>query len=281
MSDPDAAAASIASLPMYDFPELRPQTEALWRRLRTSFLDHGLSAPATLTRPDDLLAHWSDPALFLSQTCGLPFATKLKDNVICLGTPAYERIGCAPGSYCSEIVVRVDADAADLTRLGPVRVAINEWGSQSGRAALEVLLASLGPNIPPITEVIVTRGHRDSLRAVAADRADLAAIDCVTWQLARDQDPAAKRLRVLARTPQTPGLPLITSKANVDRVDAMRAAVTDALADLDPDIRRAMLICGFVPRDGADYGSLPIALADAASEQVFGDAAGTGLTGSA
>ncbi|HHX89588.1 MAG TPA: PhnD/SsuA/transferrin family substrate-binding protein, partial [Paracoccus sp.] len=58
--------------------------------------------------------------------------------------------------------------------------------------------------------VMMTGGHRASVLAVAAGRADLAAIDCRAWALAQRHEPCARSLVVLGWTAARPGLPYVT-----------------------------------------------------------------------
>ncbi len=76
-------------------------------------------------------------------------------------------------------------------------------------------------------EWIATGSHRASIRAVAEERADVAAIDAVCWALALRHEPqATAALQIVATTPLRPGLPLITAAERSDReVAAIRAAL--------------------------------------------------------
>ena len=61
--------ARLASLPMY--LANRPAVATLWELLRHSLAGAGLQRlPTALTWPDDYHAHWLEPDLLLSQTCG-------------------------------------------------------------------------------------------------------------------------------------------------------------------------------------------------------------------
>ena len=59
---------------------------------------------------------------------------------------------------------------------------------------------------------IETGGHRASIRAVATDMADVAAIDCRSWAMARQFEPAARALAVVGWTARRKGLPFIAAK---------------------------------------------------------------------
>ncbi len=91
--------------------------------------------------------------------------------------------------------------------------------------------------------VFVTGSHEASLEAVAAGRADLAAIDCVTFALLKRLRPAlVQRVAVVAESPISPGLPFVASAHLPDStVAAVKAALFGALADPDLGEARAAL----------------------------------------
>ncbi len=244
-----------ALLPMYDWPEVRWATDALWQAIRKASLRAGLAAPGTLLRRPGLLDQWLDPDLFLAQTCGLPFARHLRGRVRLLGSPAYALEGCRPGDYYSVIVVR-QTDPIEKTKdLGPGhRFAFNGIESQSGFRAMRLLLEPGGRNADWLVGGCRTGSHRASIQAVADGVADFAAIDAVSWFLAGHHEPASRNLRVLARTPTTPGLPFITSlnRGGAPLVDAL----ADALETLEPRVGAALGICGFRRRGEADYDGM-------------------------
>lgn len=236
----------VASLPMYDWPEVRPATDAWWAALRDALRAQGIPAPDALSRDGD---HWEDPGLVLGQTCGLPFRRHLRGRVTLLGAPDYGLDGLAPGYYCSVLVVGRDDPAPDGAALRSARYAYNARLSQSGFAALE---AALGPRDPRLG--VETGAHRASIRAVAEGAARVAAIDAVSWRLALAHEPAAARLRVLGCTPATPGLPMITAFGRDPA--PFRAAIAAAIAALAPGPRAALGLCGFVPFDEAAYSEV-------------------------
>ena len=237
-------AGGLAVLPMYDLPELRAETDALWAALREAIRDHGLDAPEALTREGRLRRLWAAPELVLGQTCGLPYARVLRGRVGLVGTPAYALEGCGPGEYVSLLVTPVEGRIASTAELRGARPAINARDSQSGYAALMDAAAALADGGRVFAEPVITGSHAASLDAVAERRADVAAIDAVSWALGLSRAPAADRVRVIGRTRPAPGLPLITGR----RRDAARLAlaVEAGLAALDPACREALLLTGFV-----------------------------------
>ncbi|MFN7224061.1 MAG: hypothetical protein ACK4MS_08580, partial [Paracoccaceae bacterium] len=99
----------IASLGMYDRPETSAANDALWALIRDALRDRGRDAPQALTRGEAACwPAWQAPDLVLSQTCGLPFRSRLHDHVTLIGTPDYGVEGCAPGYYRSVLIARSD-----------------------------------------------------------------------------------------------------------------------------------------------------------------------------
>jgi ABC-type phosphate/phosphonate transport system substrate-binding protein len=239
----------IASLPMYDWPEVRAHTDRYWQAIRAA-LDTG---PATLMHdPVDMHAHWLDPDLLLSQTCGMPYRTRLLGKVTRIGTPDYALPGCPPGHYCSVLVAHAQDDRSQLSDFTGDIFAYNEGGSQSGWAAPMSHAAAVGLRFD---HLLPTGAHRASIRAVAEGRAALASIDAMTWELALRHEPAARQLKVLARTDPTPGLPYITAMGR-DPAPIARA-ITRAIADLEPESRAALHLSGLCNIPDAAYLAVP------------------------
>lgn len=243
----------IASLPMYDWPEVTPHTNRLWSAISQELNAVGVNAPDELTRPvSDPWAGWYDPDLLLSQTCGLPYSARLVGKTTLLGAPDFDLGDVGPGDYFSMIIVPTDSNAKTLDDLKGRRFAFNMRESQSGWAALAALI-----DIPAhFGDLVQSGAHRASVQAVAEGRADAAAIDAVSWALALRHDPAAQKVRILTRTPPTPGLPYITSLTNGGARATMVSAIQRAIASLPADTRDALLLKGFVEKTEADYAPL-------------------------
>lgn len=236
----------IAALPMYDRPELRAATNALWAAIRDALRGQGIAPPDTLTRSDDLWAIWRDPGLVLAQTCGLPFRAALHSHVHLVATPDYGLPGCAPGYYNSVLIAR----GAHLP--ARPRVAVNDLLSQSGWAALQGWMTAQGIDHDA---ALITGSHAQSVQAVAGGMADLAAIDAQTWRILLRHGGADQALEI-ARTQPVPGLPLITSLANDPAL--IRAALTQAMGMLSPAVLTALDLRGFVRIDADAYLAIPL-----------------------
>lgn len=236
----------IASLPMYTPPLAPAANAALWAVIRDTMRTDGREAPEDLSpAPTDLMAHWRDPALVFSQTCGLPFRATLKNDVALLGTPDYQVAGCPPGYYRSLVIARGDDPRDTLAAFQPARFAYNDPMSQSGWAALAMETPDVlqGPRL-------CTGSHRASVLAVQKGAADFAAIDAVTWRHLQNAGETAG-LTVIHATQPTPGLPYITAKSAP--ADALFDAVSRAIAALAPAIREAHQLKGLIALPPSAY----------------------------
>ncbi len=237
----------LAALPMYDWPQIRAETDRLWSALSAEMRARGLSAPERLERARDPGDIWRDRDLLFAQTCGYPYCMTLRGLVRLVAVPCYEVEGCSGAAYRSAIVVRRDDPASQPVDLRGRRAAYNAPYSQSGYSALRAAFAPLAREGRVFGETVETGSHLGSMEAVAASTADCAAIDAVAWALGRRHRPdIAGRLRVLAWTAPTPGLPYITAGRRSDEeVVAMREALRAAIADPSlADTRAALFLAG-------------------------------------
>lgn len=250
---------SVAALPMYDWPEIRPATDRLWAACRDALRAAGLTAPDRLDRANGLAETWTRPDLVLGQTCGLPLVRQLQGRVTLLGAWDFGLPGCPPGWYRSAVIVRRSAPGTSLEAFRDATVAINGRNSQSGYASLVHHAAPLAREGRFFGSARVTGSHAASAALVAEGGADIAALDAVSWRLVQRHRPEAASLRVLMQTDPTPGLPLIAA-AGADP-SRYRPALAQAAARLDPETRAALGLEGFVPFDPTDYAIIAARLA--------------------
>lgn len=244
----------IAALPMYDRAENRSATDRYWSLIRTALARRGIDAPETLRRGDpELMPQWTDPALLLSQTCGFPYRAGLHRNVQLIGTPDFGIDGCPPGFYRSVLICRADDYRDGLAAFDGATLAYNDAMSQSGWAAPQNHAATLGMILRAGP---CTGSHAASLAAVAGGKADLAALDAVTWSLLAEHDPLAAKVKVIAMTDPTPGLPYITAKGRDS--GAIFDAIAEAVAQLDATERMALRLKGIVHIPAEAYLSVPV-----------------------
>jgi ABC-type phosphate/phosphonate transport system substrate-binding protein len=230
----------VASLPMYDLPELRAATDAWWQGLARAFRREGITdMPDALDRRAAYHEVWLMPDLLFSQTCGYPLTHALAGRVELVATPCYGIEGCEGPNYCSFVVVAADSAASAIEDLRGLRGAVNGLDSQSGYNALRSLVAGAASAGRFFGSVTMTGGHRASLAQVASGQADVAAVDCVTHGLlARHRPQALEGTRVLCRTAAAPALPYITrAGVDADLLRRLRAGLDRAFAD--PDLAEA------------------------------------------
>ena len=243
----------IASLGMYDRAETAAANDRFWALIRDALRAKGLAAPEDLVRGEGAYwAAWQDPKLVLSQTCGFPFRARLHDKVTLVATPDYGLEGCPPGYYASVFVARAE-DGRCLPEFRQARFAYNEALSQSGWAAPQNHAAAMGFHFATLVE---TGSHRGSALAVAEGRADLAALDALTWSMLQRWEPAAASLRVVARTAPTPALPYIAAKGA--DAETSFAALAAAVAALSAQDRETLSLRGVVRIAAARYLAVPI-----------------------
>ncbi|KAI1749266.1 ABC-type phosphate/phosphonate transport system, periplasmic component [Xylaria castorea] len=181
--------------------------------------------PATLP-PDelDLPTLWRHPSLLFSQTCFGPMELGLARHVEIVGQQDYSDVEGGSAEFYSSAVVAKRNTPADapapldgkpdlpLKDLRGKRLAYNSTDSMSGLLSLERDLASLNTDLSIFPERLESGGHRNSVIAVAEEGADVAAVDCYTWQLAQRFEPAAAGLAVVGWTARRRGLPFIASR---------------------------------------------------------------------
>lgn len=192
--------------------------------------------PATLP-PDglDLPTLWRHPRLLFGQTCWGPMETTgLAPLVRVIGQPSYDDVEGGRGElYSSAIVMRRsniaagdavaavgDAPSIALDVIRGKRLAFNSHDSMSGYVGISRDLALLGESMATFSEQFESGGHRASIVAIAEGRADVATIDCRSWQLARRFEPAASDLVVVGWTAKRKGLPYIAATGIFDRISA-------------------------------------------------------------
>lgn len=240
----------LANLGMYPFPQIRWAFDRFWEAVGER-LDW---VPRSLDWDVDLHASWLRDDLVVGQTCGWPLVTDLRDRVRVLGTFIAATPEAEGHSYRSVLVARWPGEVADFA--GAV-AAVNGFDSLSGWVSL--VAAVHGPGASWTGDIVVTGAHLDSLRALREGRAEIAAIDSVTfWQARRLLPELVDDLVVVGTGPLIPCLPIITGASTTDeQLHQLRVALVDAVFDpLVEPAARAMCTVGFVPLDLEHY--LPV-----------------------
>lgn len=231
---------------MYPFEALRPAWEELWAAVHA---EAGWTPPA-LSWPDDVVATWTDPACAVTQACGWPVATSLRDRIAVVGafTP---RVAGAEGCRYRSVIIAARDEALHAFVDRGATVAVNGHDSLSGwislRVATETADGWLGT-------VVTTGSHVASLRAVRAGEAELASIDALTWAYAGLLYPElTSGLHQIAEGPLVPALPVIVPATTAaEQISRLRRAFGPAVRAS----RDELLLDGFCPLDNIDYAPL-------------------------
>ncbi|MFM0502893.1 phosphate/phosphite/phosphonate ABC transporter substrate-binding protein [Paraburkholderia caffeinilytica] len=241
----------IAALPMYN---VTPALAATWREWLDDVL-RKVSPACRIVEPDEELhGFWRRPNVLLSQTCGYPLMHGLNEQVQVIATPRFDAPGCEGADYSSVLVTRADAQFDSLAACLGARAAYNQDDSNSGMNVFRHAVAPLARGGTFFSAVLCTGSHLGSLRAVADNRADVAAIDCVTFAFIRDELPElAQKVRQIGVTAASPGLPLIAS-SNVPAatIGALREAL-DETYRARPERAKRLRLKGFSTLPLTDY----------------------------
>ncbi|WP_345816157.1 PhnD/SsuA/transferrin family substrate-binding protein [Paraburkholderia sp. PREW-6R] len=244
----------IAALPMY---EVTPALAYEWRAWLADVLARVEPACRIVEVSEELHGFWRRPDLLLSQTCGYPLMHGLREQVQLVATPRFHAHGCEGADYSSVLVTRADAPFDTLASCRGARAACNQDDSNSGMNVFRHAVAPLAHGEPFFASVLQTGSHVGSLRAVADNQADVAAIDCVTFAFVCDALPdLARRVRRIGMTAASPGLPLIAaSTVPQATIDALRVALDEAV-DAQPERARRLRLLGFSRLALSDYARI-------------------------
>ncbi len=248
---------SVAALPMYDLPEVRIQTDALWQAIAMRLQAAGLqNVPVALSRDADYLATCRDPDLLLGQVCGYPVMKRLMGEVRIVATPIYSAPGCVGPEHHSLFIANVADRRSALAEFYGSVCALNGFDSNTGMNLLRAAIAPLAQGKAFFSSVEVTGSHYESLKAVAAGRAHLAAIDCVSFAQLTRLAPKLTALAVpIGHSLSTAAPPFITAaKTDPMTLAMLREALRDVAADPSlMSLRDVLFLEGFAFDREASY----------------------------
>lgn len=200
-----------------------------------------------------------DPDLWFGHTCGYPLMTRLQQHVSPFCVPLFDVPGTDGTSYSSRIIAAADSTIESIVDSRGRVAAMNDPDSNSGMNLLRHAVAEVHTGGDFFARVKTTGGHLYSLQAVAEGAADIAAIDCVSYQLIKDWRPGlCARLRVIGDSAKTCGLPLVTSRATSAATDSgeLTAMLNEALAGCTGEVADTLHLSGFAEVTLDDYRSI-------------------------
>lgn len=251
--------SGIAAYTMYGFEWLRADVRVFWATVAERLRDAGMAGvPARLSWKIPEEQQWRAPNLLLGQTCGYPLMKGLTGALRLVATPSFDLPHVEGVTYRSLIVVAKDAGVTNVEGLRGRLAAVNKVSSHSGYNAFRRLIADYvhqaereslaqadrAGRLTFFGGVEICGSHMAAMQAVAAGRADVAAIDAVSFHLiGRAKPELSAALRVLTTSLPAPGLPLVTAGGRSDEdFTILRAAVFDTLDDAK--CRRALANMG-------------------------------------
>ena len=203
-------------LDMYLAPPSKASFAALEARLR-----------AVLTRAEVDLSASFDAGFAVGQVCGITFANAPAGQLRYLATMVADDPAVPAGHYNSLLVTARDGGLATPADFDPMRhkAVINEPGSFSGNLTFAAHMAA--QHNTGLGAALESGGHLNSVGMVARGEADLAAIDRISFALARSTVPDdVAGVRVIGETTPYPGVPFV---ADAGLPDAVIAALRDAI----------------------------------------------------
>jgi len=242
--------ARYAELPMYVAPENIAVANERW----LGAIAQRLSIERLPMTDLSLAALWQHPRLLLAQTCGYPLMTLLQGHVRLIGRPHYELPDARAGFHCSLILARADDPRQDLGAFAGCRGVINSPDSNTGMNLLRHSIAPYQRGGQFFSSLKISGGHRESLRWLRDGRAELAAVDSVTFAyLQRDAGHEVGNLRIVARTAGSPTLPFIAGlDVDADDGETLRSVMNETL-QLLPDVSQTLGLVEVLPAREEDY----------------------------
>jgi len=239
---------TIASLPWYDFREVRTATDVLWHELARQFRLAGISnVPKRLNREVAYDRQWTSSGFLFGQACGYDVRIAYADQLQVVATPCYRAAGCTGSNYSSFIVVRDVSPFQSVDHLRDTRCVINTPTSHSGMNVLRALVAPLHSGGRFFKEVRISGSHAQSLRMIKREEVDVAAIDCITYALlSRHRPHELLGTRVIHQTDPVPAPPYVTAASTPpETLVRMQRAVLSAFDQ--PSLvsaKETLLLCG-------------------------------------
>ena len=214
-----------------------------WQALFDQFLL--LEDPASFCRPENLqseIAFDASPELmnhsqlYMAHTCGYPLMKFYNQSHEPVCVPVFNVEGVAASQYSSRVIVHRDSSINKLADSQGNIVSVNGEDSNSGMNVLRHAISELANGDRFFSSVIISGGHWQSMIEVVEGRADIAAVDCVSYALLEQHQPElCDQCRTIQWTQPTTGLPFVTPKNRLNQAQKIRLtqALNEALAKLE------------------------------------------------
>jgi len=226
---------------MYAFTD---ELQQAWRQLFERYaasLDNTDEMPALRLDADPTALQES--GLVFGHTCGYPLMTRLKDRFTPFCVPVFDVSGTNGRRYSSRFIVAGDSDIRSIEQSRGRVAAVNTPDSNSGMNVLRHAVARHHIDGRFFSRILASGGHLYSLQAVARGEADIAAIDCVSYQLIEDHWPElVSQVQTIGYSVESTGLPFVLPNSKLAGTDTRQIIerLNQAL-DLSGDTARKRL----------------------------------------
>ena len=198
-----------------------------------------------------------NPALLFGHTCGYPLMIHLQDRVSPFCVPVFNVPGSEGKYYSSRFILGAQSDIASLADCRGKVAAINAPDSNSGMNVFRHAISDLDPAGQFFSRVITTGGHLHSLEAVANRQADIAAIDCVSYQLIEDcRSELMQQVRSIGFSVKSCGLPFVIPVSSSIDSEVLIDNLNRALALAPASVRDRLHLLSFERVALHDYRSI-------------------------
>ena len=192
--------------------------------------------------------------VLIGHTCGYPYIKKLHSSHQLVGVPVFNIPGCQHKSYRSWFIARSDDPRNHISEYKNSVATINNWDSNSGMNVFRHEVSKYAQGKAFFESVIENGSHLTSIKYVIEERADIAAIDCVTWHFALAEGRFnPDRIKVIGQSEASPGLPLVIKKSHSLDPERIRLALNQSLETLEPKVRDFIKIREFASIDPSNY----------------------------
>ena len=198
----------------------------------------------------------NDPSLWFGYTCGYPLMTRWRDMLTPINVPIFDVAGCDHTNYSSRLIVAENSQINSPQDCRGLRAVINAEDSNSGMNLLRHAVATFNEQGTFFSEIQLSGSHLQSLTEVANHRADIAAIDCVSYRFIEDTWPQlTARVRSIGFTAKTCGLPFVMPKliASHNNLEFITENLNQALSMLDDNQKHRLHLKGFEKVDINEY----------------------------
>lgn len=225
----------------YDIPEVRNATSAIWAAVAARCAELGVMVPRQLNRGvSGVHALSAGSSLLFAQACPQRVTSSFAGRAQAVAMPQYGAPGCRGGRQRTAIVMNKHraSEYSSPADLRGARAAVLSADSLYSWSMLGAFVG--GGGLAELGEIVLVDSYEEALAAVRNLEVDVAAVDCVLFELLhRYRLPAVAEVSVVGYAPLAPSMPFFTSARTPHGVvRKIRRALREVAAD--PAVRWAL-----------------------------------------